>query len=102
MPTTTIAQTSQRLVAGGEPVAFGLCRPPGHHASIDQFGGYCFLNNAAIAAEGFLADGAERVAVLDVDFHHGNGTQSTHNLRSACAYLYLGLLTLPLATAVEG
>lgn len=71
-----IAQTSQRLVAGGEPVAFGLCRPPGHHASIDQFGGYCFLNNAAIAAEGFLADGAERVAVLDVDFHHGNGTQS--------------------------
>jgi acetoin utilization deacetylase AcuC-like enzyme len=71
-----IAQTAQRLVAGGEPVAFGLCRPPGHHASADQFGGYCFLNNAAITAEGFLVDGAERVAVLDIDFHHGNGTQS--------------------------
>lgn len=71
-----IAQTAQRLVAGGVPVAFGVCRPPGHHASADQFGGYCFLNNAAVAAEGFLADGAQRVAVLDVDFHHGNGTQS--------------------------
>lgn len=71
-----IAQTAQRLVAGGEPAAFGLCRPPGHHASTDQFGGYCFLNNAAIAAEGFVVDGAERVAVLDIDFHHGNGTQS--------------------------
>ena len=70
-----IAQTGQRLVAGGSPVAFGLCRPPGHHASSDQFGGYCFLNNAAIAAEGFLVDGADRVAVLDIDFHHGNGTQ---------------------------
>lgn len=71
-----IAQTGQRLVAGGAPVAFGLCRPPGHHASADQFGGYCFLNNAAIAAEGLRVGGAERVAVLDVDFHHGNGTQS--------------------------
>jgi len=71
-----IAQTAQRLVAGGELSAFALCRPPGHHASTDQFGGYCFLNNAAIAAEGFLVDGAERVAVLDVDFHHGNGTQA--------------------------
>ena len=70
-----ISQTAQRLVAGGELSAFALCRPPGHHASTDQFGGYCFLNNAAIAADGFLADGAERVAVLDVDFHHGNGTQ---------------------------
>jgi acetoin utilization deacetylase AcuC-like enzyme len=71
----SIARTAQRLVSGGESVAFGLCRPPGHHASRDFFGGYCFLNNAAVAAQGFRDDGAERVAVLDVDFHHGNGTQ---------------------------
>ncbi|MDR5868056.1 histone deacetylase family protein [Halomonas koreensis] len=61
-------------LAGGEP-AFGLCRPPGHHAASDQFGGYCFFNNAAIAAQHALARGARRVAILDVDFHHGNGTQ---------------------------
>ena len=84
-----IAQTAQRLVTGGEPVAFGLCRPPGHHASADQFGGYCFLNNAAIAAEGFLVDGAERVAVLDVDFHHGNGTQSIFWERSDVLFISL-------------
>jgi acetoin utilization deacetylase AcuC-like enzyme len=71
-----IAQTAQKLVTGGERSAFALCRPPGHHAAADLYGGYCFLNNAAIAANGFLADGAERVAILDVDFHHGNGTQS--------------------------
>lgn len=71
-----IAQTAQRLLSDGEETAFALCRPPGHHASADQFGGYCFLNNAAIAAQGCLLDGADRVAVLDVDFHHGNGTQS--------------------------
>lgn len=55
--------------------AFGLCRPPGHHAAYDQFGGYCFFNNAAIAAEHALRAGRKRVAILDVDFHHGNGTQ---------------------------
>jgi acetoin utilization deacetylase AcuC-like enzyme len=69
------AQAAQREVAGGAPAAFALCRPPGHHATSDQFGGYCFLNNAAVAAEMFVEDGARRVAVLDVDFHHGNGTQ---------------------------
>ncbi len=71
-----IAQTAQKLVTGGDRAAFALCRPPGHHAAADLYGGYCFLNNAALAASGFLADGAERVAILDVDFHHGNGTQS--------------------------
>jgi acetoin utilization deacetylase AcuC-like enzyme len=69
------AQTAQRRVSAGARAAFALCRPPGHHAHGDLFGGYCFLNNAAIAAEGFRRDGAARVAVLDVDFHHGNGTQ---------------------------
>ena len=52
-----------------------LCRPPGHHASKNQYGGYCFINNAAIAAQKQLHDGAQKVAILDVDFHHGNGTQ---------------------------
>lgn len=55
--------------------AYALCRPPGHHAYADQAGGFCFLNNSAIAA-GICRDrGAERVAILDVDVHHGNGTQ---------------------------
>ena len=69
------AQAAARDVAEGARGAFALCRPPGHHASRDQFGGYCFLNNAAVAAEVLRAAGAGRVAVLDIDFHHGNGTQ---------------------------
>jgi acetoin utilization deacetylase AcuC-like enzyme len=70
-----VALTATDLVLEGENVAFGLCRPPGHHAAADQFGGYCFLNNAAIAAQYARDNGAKRVAILDVDFHHGNGTQ---------------------------
>ena len=70
-----VALTAQTHVAEGAPSAFALCRPPGHHAAADLFGGYCFLNNAAIAAQAFRDGGAERVAILDVDFHHGNGTQ---------------------------
>jgi acetoin utilization deacetylase AcuC-like enzyme len=70
-----VAQTAQRLVQSGQSVAFALCRPPGHHAHRNLYGGYCFLNNAAIAAQGFLDSGAKRVAILDVDVHHGNGTQ---------------------------
>jgi acetoin utilization deacetylase AcuC-like enzyme len=70
-----VAQTAQRLVGAGARSAFALCRPPGHHAHHDMYGGYCFLNNAAIAAQGLLDGGARRVAILDVDFHHGNGTQ---------------------------
>jgi acetoin utilization deacetylase AcuC-like enzyme len=62
-------------VAGGARAAFALCRPPGHHATFDQYGGYCFLNNAAVAADMFRESGAARVAVLDIDFHSGNGTQ---------------------------
>jgi acetoin utilization deacetylase AcuC-like enzyme len=63
-----------RLQAGARGV-FSLCRPPGHHATRDMFGGYCFLNNAAIAAQALRDAVAARVAILDVDFHHGNGTQ---------------------------
>jgi acetoin utilization deacetylase AcuC-like enzyme len=55
--------------------AFALCRPPGHHAARDLYGGYCFLNNAAVAAQA-LVDAGARVALLDVDYHHGNGTQA--------------------------
>lgn len=77
-----VALTAQRLVAAGERAAFALCRPPGHHAAADLYGGYCFFNNAAISAQAFLDQGAERVAILDVDFHHGNGTQSIFYERS--------------------
>lgn len=55
--------------------AYALCRPPGHHAYPARAGGHCYLNNAALAAERLRARGAGRVAVLDLDSHHGNGTQ---------------------------
>jgi acetoin utilization deacetylase AcuC-like enzyme len=70
------ALTAAALVASGERGAFALARPPGHHAAKDLYGGYCFLNNAAIAAQSLLDGGARRVAILDIDYHHGNGTQS--------------------------
>jgi acetoin utilization deacetylase AcuC-like enzyme len=70
-----VALTAAGLVAAGAPAAFALCRPPGHHAMSRAAGGYCFLNNAAIAAEALRDAGAGRVAILDVDYHHGNGTQ---------------------------
>ncbi|NNE95871.1 MAG: histone deacetylase family protein, partial [Acidimicrobiales bacterium] len=69
-----VATTAADRAHDSGPV-FGLCRPPGHHASTDQFGGYCYVNNAAVAAQRLLNRGARRVAVLDVDYHHGNGTQ---------------------------
>ena len=62
-------------VPGGDPHGFALCRPPGHHAGRDYMGGYCYLNNAAIAAREAQARGYGPVAVLDIDYHHGNGTQ---------------------------
>ncbi len=58
----------------GEDAAYALCRPPGHHAYRDQANGFCFLNNTAVAAA-HLRQRHERVAILDVDVHHGNGTQ---------------------------
>lgn len=68
------ALTAADLLAG-DGAAFALCRPPGHHAGRSVYGGYSFLNNAAIAAEYLRGLGHARVAVLDVDYHHGNGTQ---------------------------
>ncbi len=68
------ALSATEAVLAGERVAYGLCRPPGHHAYADQAGGFCFLNNVAIAAE-MAVRAKGRVAILDVDIHHGNGTQ---------------------------
>jgi len=68
------ALTTADHVRAGECVAYALCRPPGHHAGADLYGGFCYLNNAAVAACSLQAD-EERVAILDVDYHHGNGTQ---------------------------
>lgn len=62
------------LVLGGERAVYALCRPPGHHAFAELAGGFCYLNNAGIAAQR-LTDAGRRVAILDVDLHHGNGTQ---------------------------
>ncbi len=82
-----VALTGQARVAKGERAVFSLCRPPGHHAGHDFYGGYCFLNNAAIAAQAFRDAGAARVAVLDVDYHHGNGTQDIFYARSDVGFV---------------
>jgi acetoin utilization deacetylase AcuC-like enzyme len=68
------ALTALDALLAGERAAFAFCRPPGHHCGADYLGGYCYLNNAAIAAQAGLAAG-RRVAILDIDYHHGNGTQ---------------------------
>ena len=70
-----VALTGAALLRQGRRSVFALCRPPGHHAAAAAMGGYCYLNNAAIAAQHLRDQGAVRVAVLDVDYHHGNGTQ---------------------------
>jgi acetoin utilization deacetylase AcuC-like enzyme len=71
--------------AGRRRLAYALCRPPGHHAGRDAFGGSCYLNNAAVAAEGLLA-GHAKVAVVDIDAHHGNGTQALFYERADVFY----------------
>ena len=81
-----VALTGADIVLDGERHAFSLCRPPGHHAAADVYGGYCFFNNAAIAAQSFRDRGAAKVAVLDVDYHHGNGTQAIFYDRSDVAF----------------
>jgi len=77
-----IALTGADLIRGGERQAFALCRPPGHHATVNYCGGYCYLNNTALAVQSLLDGGATKVAVLDVDYHHGNGTQSIFYARN--------------------
>lgn len=75
------ALEAARMVLQGERESYALCRPPGHHAYADFGGGFCYLNNAAIAAN-HLASELGRVAILDIDTHHGNGTQSIFYRRS--------------------
>ncbi len=84
-----VALTAQAHLRDGGHAAFALCRPPGHHAAHDMFGGYCFINNAAVAAQAFIDQGAARVAVLDVDFHHGNGSQAIFYGRDDVMFLSL-------------
>jgi acetoin utilization deacetylase AcuC-like enzyme len=84
-----LALSGMQAVLGGEQAAFALCRPPGHHAAAEYMGGYCYLNNAAIAAQYARDHGAARVAVLDIDFHHGNGTQSIFYQRSDVQFISL-------------
>ena len=74
LASSEVAATAADMVLAGERHAYALCRPPGHHAYADMAGGFCFLNNTAIAAQRLRGKHA-RVAVLDVDVHHGNGTQ---------------------------
>ncbi|GAA1146801.1 hypothetical protein [Nocardioides aquiterrae] len=71
-----VALTAADLVLAGDCAAYALCRPPGHHVTSHGYGGSCYLNNAAVAAEALLAAGHEKVAIVDVDAHHGNGTQA--------------------------
>ena len=83
------ALTAAALVKGGQRAAFALCRPPGHHAGAAFMGGYCFINNAAVAAQWFRDQGAARVSILDVDYHHGNGTQEIFYSRADVQVLNL-------------
>ena len=84
-----VALSGAERIANGAAAAFALCRPPGHHAGRDVYGGYCFLNNAAIATQALRDGGAERIAILDVDYHHGNGTQSIFEARSDVLFVSL-------------
>ena len=81
-----VALTAAGRISVGERGMFALCRPPGHHAARDLYGGFCFLNNAAVAAQYLRDHGSSRVAILDVDFHHGNGTQDIFYDRSDVLY----------------
>lgn len=69
------AEAAAKRVLAGAPSAYALTRPPGHHAYAARAGGHCYLNNAALAVEALRRGGVARVAVLDIDAHHGNGTQ---------------------------
>jgi acetoin utilization deacetylase AcuC-like enzyme len=73
MESATLAYQAAQALLTGTKKAFALCRPPGHHAGRDFVGGYCYVNNAALAAQTLRPSG--KVVILDVDYHHGNGTQ---------------------------
>ena len=80
------ALTAAGLIAAGGQASYALCRPPGHHAGPDGYGGSCYLNNAALAAQALRQAGASRVAILDIDAHHGNGTQAIFYTRPDIYY----------------
>ncbi len=82
------AASAARLVVDGAASAYALCRPPGHHAYADMAGGFCYLNNVAIAAA-VLRERFARVAILDVDVHHGNGTQGIFYRRADVYFVSL-------------
>lgn len=75
MGSAACAIAGAQLILAGEKAVYSLCRPPGHHVGKEKMGGYCYLNNAAIAVEVLIAGGAKTVAILDIDLHHPNGTQ---------------------------
>ncbi|MBU1000052.1 histone deacetylase family protein [Patescibacteria group bacterium] len=80
-----VVLTGAKYLLQGEQTVYALCRPPGHHAGHKTMGGYCYFNNAAIAANYLSEHG--KVAILDIDFHHGNGTQSIFYDRSDVFYI---------------
>lgn len=84
-----VALTAADLVLERESVVYGLCRPPGHHSARSVFGGFCYFNNAAIAAEYLVRRTAAKIAILDLDYHHGNGTQQLFYAREDVLYVSL-------------
>ncbi|HUD44672.1 MAG TPA: histone deacetylase family protein [Patescibacteria group bacterium] len=87
MASANVALTGAELILNGEKICYSLCRPPGHHAEERSSGGYCYFNNAAIAANYLSSQG--RVAILDIDYHHGNGTQHFFYERNDVLYVSL-------------
>ena len=81
-----VTLTAVDHVMKGAPIAYALTRPPGHHVTRSAFGGSCYLNNAAVAAQALREAGHERVAVIDIDAHHGNGTQAIFYDRADVTY----------------
>jgi acetoin utilization deacetylase AcuC-like enzyme len=75
MASAACAVEGAKLLLQGETLVYALCRPPGHHAASDLAAGFCFFNNAALAAE-ILTRAGKRTAILDIDVHHGNGTEA--------------------------
>lgn len=81
------ATAARQITRHGERFAFALTRPPGHHAGRKTYSGYCFLNNAAIACSQLKIGGLKKIALLDIDYHHGNGSQSIFETRSDVLYI---------------
>lgn len=79
--------SAQKLLEQPENIIYALCRPPGHHAELESMGGYCYFNNASIAAEKLSENG--KVAIIDLDYHHGNGTQKNFYSRDDVLYVSL-------------